>query len=184
VRASAAASAEAFTPVPVRPTGPTMARHRSKQEVETPPDLMRAIAKRFAAPDWDLACSVDLGSGTTNMKADKGFDLACNSLKQDWTTCDGTLFLNPPFAKIGPWARKCRESAAATHRFDRILMLVPASVGSNWFADDVHGHAFVHALVGRVRFVTHKAGFPKDLILAEYGRFTGFDCWRWKVDAR
>ena len=61
-----------------------------------------------------------------------------------------------------------------------LLLLVPASVGSNWYAENIHGRALVLALSPRVRFVGHSGPFPKDLILAAYGKATGFDCWRWR----
>lgn len=58
-------------------------------------------------------------------------------------------------------------------------LLVPASVGSRWFAEHVHGWARVLALSGRLSF-DGIAPFPKDLILAVYGEPPGFDVWDWR----
>ena len=89
--------------------------------------------------------------------------------------CD--LFLNPPFADIEPWAKKC----ATTVRSGRVFLLVPASVGSNWYATHVHGRAHVVAISPRVTFVGQEQGYIKDLIIALYsGVRGGFSTWRWR----
>ena len=65
----------------------------------------------------------------------------------------------------------------------RILLLVPASIGANWFAEHVHQRAYVLALQGRLTFDGHTQSFPKDLILAVYGWGPGFGVWSWRDDA-
>ena len=157
-----------------RPTGASLARHRSEQDVGTPDNFLRAVVKRFGPIAFDLAATAE------NDVAAAFFPPIADSLIQDWTCRRGTLWLNPPFGNIAPWARKCRESAATAHAFDRILLLVPASVGSRWFAQYIHGHAMVVALTGRLTFKGHTAPFPKDLILASFGEFRGFDTWAWR----
>jgi phage N-6-adenine-methyltransferase len=157
--------------------GATLNRHRSEQDVETPADFLGAVVRRFGA------LAVDLAATPQNRKAPAAYSPLADSLSHDWTPHEGNLWLNPPFANIAPWAAKCRTSAAAPHDFDRILLLVPASVGSRWYADHVHGHAMVLALTGRLTFVGHRSPYPKDLILAVYGEWRGFDCWDWRRDA-
>jgi phage N-6-adenine-methyltransferase len=161
----------------VKPTGASLARHRSDQDVETPEDFMRAVVRRFGPIAVDLAATVD------NAKARRFLTPQDNALEVAWSLFDGNLWLNPPFGDISPWATHCRAWTDAHHKFDRILMLVPASVGSKWFAKHVHGQAMVLALTGRLTFVGHTHPFPKDLILVEWGRFVGFDCWDWRLDA-
>lgn len=159
-------------------TGPSMRRHRSDQEVETPPELIAAIVDRFGE------ITIDLAATPANTKAAKFFGPKVDSLSQDWAKAigDGIGWLNPPFGNIEPWASKCRETEEALSHEAALLMLVPASVGSNWYRNHVHGIAWSIALSPRVRFVGHAQAFPKDLILCAYGaRFpTGLDVWRWR----
>lgn len=155
-------------------TGASLARHRSAQDIGTPRVFLDAVELRFGPLCFDLAASA------VNAKAPMCFGVVDDSLSQDWTNLPGTLWLNPPFGNIAPWARKCAQSTEAPHVFRRILMLVPASVGSRWFAQYVHGKAMVLALVGRMAFEGHKQTFPKDLMLVEYGGWRGFDTWEWR----
>lgn len=165
----------ALTPPVRKSTGASMARHRSEQDVATPPDFMLAVVRRFGPIAHDLAALPE------NTKAPSFYSPAEDSLKQDWTTLEGNLWLNPPFGTIRPWAAKCRASTSQRHRFHRLLMLVPASVGSRWFDMHVHQHSLVLGLLRRVKFVGAAHGYPKDLILVVYGGFRGFDTWDWLV---
>jgi hypothetical protein len=98
-----------------------------------------------------------------------------NSLSQDWSQLVGNLWLNPPFGSIAPWAKKCR-----TIKFSAIIFfLTPASVGSNWFAENVHEKARVFFLSPRICF-DGKNPYPKDLMLSMFGGPIGYECWRWK----
>ena len=96
-----------------------------------------------------------------------------------WPARRSLCFLNPPFGNITPWAKKCAEASVSGAR---ILPLVPASVGANWFNEYLRPHAYVLELAPRVKFVGHAAGFPKDLVLAYFGpeRLIGRRMWRWK----
>lgn len=134
---------------------------------------MSPLRKRFGWPTFDLAASEN------NKKAPSFFSEADNSLVQQWHTIKGLLFLNPPFNRIEPWAEKCAQESAAGAK---ILFLVPASVGSEWFNNHVHRHSFVLALRGRIPFDPEHPewGYPKDCILACYGFGVGFDTWQWK----
>lgn len=154
-------------------TGASLARHKSKQDYATPACFMEPLEKRFGKVTFDLAASAD------NTKADRWYSLEENSLVQHWCKLGGLLFLNPPFSNIEPWAEKCATEAKLGAR---ILFLVPASVGSNWFRDHVHRHAFVLALNGRIPFDPENPtwGYPKDCLLACYSFGVGFDTWTWK----
>lgn len=151
---------------------PAQKRGQSIQTYGTPPELKDALEHRFGPLSFDLAASAE-----NTLVPGAYFDERRNSLVQDWHRIGGTLFLNPPFAQIMPWAKKCRTEAELGAR---ILLLVPAAVGSVWFATHVHRHAFVLALVGRITFVGETQPYPKDCVVAAYGWGVGFDTWRWE----
>ena len=96
---------------------------------------------------------------------------------QPWHAIGGLLWLNPPFGKITPWAAKCHAEAA---KGARIALLVPASIGSNWYRDNIHDRHRVLFLNGRIVF-DGKNGFPKDCMLVIFGDEPGFDVWTWKA---
>jgi phage N-6-adenine-methyltransferase len=156
-------------------TGAANHRGASKQDYETPLELIEAVKDRFGEIVLDLAASGH------NAKAIQWIDEECDSLKQDWVQSafphiGGLCWLNPPFGNIAPWAKKCAEESA---RGCRIAFLVPASVGANWWRDYVHGKAAVYFLNGRVCF-DGVNGFPKDCALCLYGEPPGYEVWTWK----
>lgn len=165
--------------VPKAATGPTVNRHRSNQGYGTPWDLTRACEKHFNRRIvWDLAAN------ESNAKADRWYDEAMNSLVQPWHKlckhdCD-LLWLNPPFDNIAPWAEKCAAEAALGAR---ILLLTPASIGSNWFRDYVFRKAIVSALNGRITFVGASDPYPKDCMISAFGfGVPAFNVWQWGKD--
>src|SRR5262245_43821674 len=106
---------------------------RSKQDYETPREFIEAVEKRWGKLDIDLAAN------RTNAKADSYFTPEQDSLKQIWSTLSGNLWLNPPFGRIAPWVAKCADASSyAPPNNWRLFLLVPASIGSNWFVEDVH----------------------------------------------
>jgi DNA (cytosine-5)-methyltransferase 1 len=162
---------------PNPPTGPTVKRHKSKQDYGTPWELIWACEGRFGPIMWDLAASPE------NTKGPAFYDEEFDSLKQRWHEHRGVLWLNPPFANIEPWAEKCAFESRSDlgHERARILFLTPASVGANWFRDHVHGKAFVVGLNGRITFEGTSDPYPKDCILSAFGFGPpGFDVWDWR----
>ena len=155
------------------PTGPTVKRHKSKQDYATPWEFITPCRRRFGDITWDLAATIE------NAKAPKYYALPqFDSLQQPWHEHRGVLWLNPPFNDIAPWAAKCAAESALGAR---ILFLTPASIGSNWFRDHVHGKARVLALNGRITFLGADDPYPKDCILSVFGcEQSGFDVWSWK----
>lgn len=146
-------------------------RGNSKQDYATPWEFIRAVEARFGM------ITLDLAADKHNAKSTRYISKRQDSLKQQWRQRSGLLWLNPPYADIAPWAKKCAVEHAAGAR---IALLVPASVGANWFAEYVHGHALWLGLHPRIVFQGEKQGYPKDLILAIYSDATGFEPWRWK----
>jgi phage N-6-adenine-methyltransferase len=161
-------------------TMPAQKPGKSKQDYATPWAFVRALEARFDKIELDLAATKD------NAKAPLYFTPEDDSLSKDWDACDVKLaFLNPPFGSIAPWAKKC----AAQERL-RILFLVPASVGSNWWAQHVHGKADLVLFVRPRLSFDGKNSFPKDCAVAAYNlhehntrtaplRLTRYECWNW-----
>lgn len=155
---------------------------RSVQEVGTPYEFLAAVQNRFGAIVWDLAADasnhvVDDWSGPGSVKQPDSLAGAW------WALPPGLLWLNPPYANIADWAAKCARARAEGHgnsKTHRIALLVPASVGTNWFADHVAEKALVLFLRPRLTFVGHRDPYPKDLMLAVYGERPGYECWRWR----
>lgn len=155
---------------------------KSVQEVGTPRDFMDAVEARFgrigldvAADSTNAVCSDWLGPGAE-------IEDALTAQAGSWEAGGWSWsWLNPPFGKITPWAKRCvleSEGACAA----RLLFLVPASVGANWFNEHVRPNACVLELSPRIKFVGHEAGFPKDLLLCVFTpeRLIGRAAWRWK----
>lgn len=156
---------------------------RSKQDYGTPWEFIRSCEARFGKIICDLAASAE------NAKCERFFSRDVDSLSQPWAALlpTGVLFLNPEFANIAAWSAKCAEESAKRHGL--ILLLTPASIGTDWFSDSVLRHARVLGLRPRIPFdgmpVNPKTGrvdgYPKDLMLSVYGAGQrGIDSWRWK----
>lgn len=152
-------------------SGATLNRHKSETVVSTPSNFLSAVERRFGKIDVDLACTRANCKGTYGYVHGEQDSLAC-----DWAALDGLCWLNPPYSNIAPWAHKSAVSGA------RILFLVPASIGANWFWDSVYPYAHVLS-VGRMTFDGHADPYPKDLILACYGYGTTakLERWDWRL---
>lgn len=146
---------------------------RSRQDYGTPPEFLRAVEAKFGRITHDLAAHAG------NAVCVDYYGPEQDSLAQDWHRLQGRLWLNPPFGKVEPWARKCAD---AVGNWRTILLLTPAAIGTRWFAEHVHGLARVYALRPRLTFVGAHDPYPGDLILSVYdlGLEAGLECWRWK----
>lgn len=174
---------------------------QSFQSYGTPWPLIRAVERRFGP------LTIDLAATRHNAKAPKWITPEEDSLKQNWAERigDGLAWLNPPFADIDPWARKCKEAGETS----RVIVLTPASIGSEWFAENCEDIAAVIGLRPRICFegchqlypAKHpKAGqrrcddaclgcatYPKDCMLTVFGDrrtldgtvLLPFQTWRW-----
>lgn len=159
--------------------GPSINRTESSGDIWTPWKFIRAVEGAF-----NRLLMIDLAAGgPDSAKALQYITPEEDSLAQDWVALyepykrggRGAFWLNPPYSNIAPWAKKC----ANAHVFDEqveIFLLVPASVGANWFWDYVWDYATVYS-VGRMVFdncFDRKTGklvstvYPKDLILCHY----------------
>lgn len=148
---------------------------KSKQDYGTPKSLIRAVERRFGP----LVC--DLAAHHTNAKAPAFYTKEQNTLVQAWAKDypDGNLWLNPEFADIEPYAEKCWVESRQRHGL--IHLLVPASIGANWFAKFVAGKSYVEGLSPRITFEGCDQPYPKDVMLCTYGYgLSGFSTWRWE----
>lgn len=152
---------------------PQQKPHRSKQDYATPDDFIQAVKKRLNIEEF----CIDLAADESNSKAQRYYNEKDNSLSKDWNSWKGKgwCWLNPPFTIISVWAQKCSTSTA------NVSLLVPASVGSNWFRDYVDGKALVLLLGPRLSF-DGKGPYPKDCMLCLYGPKIkpGYEVWQWK----
>jgi phage N-6-adenine-methyltransferase len=174
LRASAAVRKEAVKKLRVMPA---QKPGRSIQNYATPDVFIAAVKRRFNVKEfyYDLAAEVETSKGRHSFCEEE------DSLAQDWTKYTSkSLWLNPPFGQIEPWAKKCAAYAEyARERGGLIYFLTPASIGANWFADHVWGKARVFALQGRLSF-DGKAPYPKDCMLSVFGLRWGFEVWDWR----
>lgn len=167
--------------------GASYHRGKSDQNVGTPPEFKAAVEKRFGLIDIDLAATKETALSRHEWDKNEAFYFGpdqyssgwgSDALVIDWRTLwEPVRWLNPPFANIGPWAKKCaecRELRAWT------LLLVPYSAGTKWWNDSVRRKAMVFALFPRFAFVGHNQTYPKDLALCAYGYgVSGEDVWFW-----
>jgi len=165
-------------------TGATLNRGGSKQTYRTPEVFLDACEARFGKIGFDLAAH------SRNCVVPDFFSRKDDSLRQDWSTipariaakydCPASVlaWLNPPFSRAEPWAKMCARNARPDLR---ILLLVRASVDSEWFYDHIYGNALVMPLRQRIKFVGAKDPYPSSLMLCYFdgGQTTGFEPWRW-----
>jgi len=154
--------------------GATLNRGRSRQAVRTPPEFLAAVEAKFGRLTFDLAAT------EKNAVCKRFFTKRQDALTRRWPV--GLNWLNPPFDNIAPWVAKCAEESRRPGV--QILVLVPASIGSNWYRDHVEGKAAVIPVGNpRLKFVGHPDGFPKDLMLICYGlgqKRSVLPQWQWK----
>ncbi len=166
-------------------TMPAQARGLSKQDYSTPTEFIDAVKRKFGV----RAFAYDLAASQENTKADLFFSEKEDSLQQDWSQLSGDLWLNCPYARIEPWAKKSYESsllrrrAAGNDESPRLFLLIPAAVGSNWWSRWVHKKCRVYFLNGRISFDGIN-GYPKDCAICLYGAPVGYRVWRWKESAK
>lgn len=146
----------------------------SRQDYSTPIEFIIAVQNRWGRLEWDLAATQANAVAPLfiSKEEDSLGPFVWPAAKRSW--------LNPPFKRITPWAAKCAATRERVWEFGgRLFFLVPAAIGSNWFAEHVHTKALVLGLRPRLSF-DGVASFPKDLMLCIYGERPGFDLWRWK----
>lgn len=164
-------------------TMPAQKPGRSEQSVGTPAIFLDAARRRLGIVDF----AIDLAADHQNSVCGLCFTEELNSLVQPWHRyCHARVgwgWLNPPFGDIAPWAQKCWEESRLGAQ---VALLVPAATGAAWWIDSVRGKGYITYLQGRITFVGHEIGYPKDLALVLYAPFLeGGSCtWRWNPPRR
>ena len=148
---------------------------KSKQDYRTPPEFLQAVKSLLNIPDFEVDLAADKHNSVCGTSY---FTETANALELEWLH-GGWNWLNPPYANLRVWAEKAAweaQKGACT------AMLIPASVGSAWWFNHVHGRAFVHFLHPRLTFVGQTAPYPKDLALLLYAPYLagGYNCWSWR----
>ena len=155
--------------------GASFNRHKSRQDIQTPPDFLRAVRSRYMV-DFKL----DAAASATNAVAESFYTEEQNGLTNPWASW---TWCNPPYSDVEPWVKKAySERKLGIGSF----LLLPASVGSNWWKFWVHGKAHAILLNGRITFIGQKDPYPKDLAMLIYCPQIrgGYDVWSWQdVDA-
>lgn len=153
-----------------------------RQDYRTPRVFLDAVENRFGGIGFDLAATKGHEvSAPLGEFGPMGYSPEEDSLTKPWNVsilAGQCVWLNPPFAHIDPWAEKLARECAHLRRWT--LMLVPASVGSNWYREHLWNRTVVLGLSPRLTFVGEDAPYPKDLMLvcAGFGMH-GFGTWRW-----
>jgi hypothetical protein len=174
-------------------TGAGFNRGASKQDYATPVEFIKAVKRKFAIKRFafDLAATRDnavdnLGPADLYLGPDHTNATCRDALTFAWSRLpNGDLWLNPPFSRIEPWAKKSYESslirlnASDLPPTPRLFLLIPAAVGANWWSRWVHKKCRVYFLNGRISF-DGKNGYPKDCAICLYGAPIGYRVWRWK----
>ena len=151
---------------------------RSKQDYQTPLEFLIAVRSKL----WITDFAIDLAASAQNsVVSGCYYDEAVDSLKQTWQF-GSWCWLNPPYADIRPWVEKAAHESALGAR---IAMLVPASVGANWWKDYVVNSSYQLFLNGRLTFAGCTTPYPKDCALLLYTPFirSGNAVWEWRKDA-
>lgn len=153
-------------------------RGKSKQDFGTPKDFLKAVEAQFGKLGIDLAAHED-NKVTELFLSPEQDSLSCDWRANIMVACHPgqVAWLNPPFADLAPWAKKCSECSQLPRW---TLMLCPASMGSKWWVDNVLGKCMAFG-IPRLQFVGADSIYPKDLALLAYGfgvNGTGYFDWR------
>jgi phage N-6-adenine-methyltransferase len=163
---------------------PAQRPFQSKQDYATPTNFIQAAKRRLGIEEF----AIDFAADATNTKAPIWWGDIANSLRYsgvEWAkACNGGWgWLNPPFTKISPWAKLCKQTRYAG---GSVAFLVPAAVGSNWFRDYVDDHALVLMLNGRLAFMADQPTwlYPKDCVLCLFSPYIqpGYEVWNWRKE--
>lgn len=155
----------------------------SFQAYTTPLRFLHALQEKLGigAFTLDAACSEENQIPGTLF----GLTLKEDALSplSDWNK-GGWTYCNPPYGDLRPWVRKARDEATLGAS---IAMLLPASVGANWWREFVESNAFIFFLNGRLSFPPQTAPYPKDLATLIFTPWLvdthpGSAIWDWRAE--
>jgi phage N-6-adenine-methyltransferase len=150
---------------------------KSRQDYGTPPAFIDAVCRYLSISSFQIDLAASEENAIAEMYYTEKDDALCTELT--WAM-PGWSWLNPPFANITPWVERAEGEARLAGA--KIAMLIPASVGANWWRDFVHDKCLVLCLNGRIQFVGTSDPYPKDCALLIYAPeiAVGYDVWQWK----
>lgn len=99
-----------------------------------------------------------------------------DGLKIDWADTTGSehlTFVNPPYADLEEWLKKCAEEA---RNGARIYALIPFRPQRTWFSYYLHGQKL--ACLAPFPFVGEKNGFPAPLCIASWNVPVPTEMWQ------
>lgn len=145
----------------------------SKQDWQTPPELLQAVKNRLHIAEFDI----DVAASEENKVCPAFYSKEMNGLTKSWVT-PGWVWCNPPYEDITPWVKKAANEArcgAST------AVLIPLSL-AEWWVNWVEPYAYKLLLHGRVKFVGAEQGYPKDCAVLLYTpwRAKGTEVWDWR----
>jgi len=167
-------------------TMPAQKPGASKQNYRTPVAFLDAVKTRLGITQFDC----DICADHENAVAPLYFTKEDSALAAPtWKLGDGWNWMNPEYRAIAPWVERAANESVLSDT--RTAILIPASVGSNWWAKHVHGIAHVLLLNGRIPFMPEKPDwlYPKDCALLLYSpEYTACICngdwpyevWNWR----
>jgi len=172
----------------------------SKQDYQTPKELIDACAKRFGHIMFDLAAHAGntqherYFAPCTSKEGPVPFDPAAygiDAFDYSWANLyfelkkkdrvkNGILWLNCEFDDIASWGARCaREGREGAN----ILLLTPAAVGANWYSDLVAPASDSYYLKGRPAFIKGQT-YNKDCMVSHFHPAAGkaVHVWDWRKD--
>lgn len=128
----------------------------NSDEWSTPQDL-------FDELDAEFHFTLDPCATKQNAKCKKLYTAEDDGLEKSWGGC--SVFVNPPYSKIGQWVLKCYYEAQNDNTV--VVMLIPARTDTRWFHDYIYHRAEVRFIKGRLKFGDSKnsAPFPSMIVI-------------------
>lgn len=116
---------------------------------QTPPEVWQDVLNRLGLEQFDLdPCSPGQSSP---IPCTNRFTVADNGLSQCWGAPGSTVWVNPPYGKaLSVWIDKIIQESC---RGIKIIVLVPARTGTNWWYKALSGGGKPEFLRGRLRFI-------------------------------
>lgn len=125
--------------------------HASKDMTwQTPPEVWQNVLSRLGIQQFDLdPCSPD--DGQRSIPCVNRYALADDGLSRSWGDSGSVVWVNPPYGKaLSLWIDKMVAEAILGVK---VIALVPARTGTNWWHKALEGGGKPEFLRGRLRFV-------------------------------
>lgn len=153
-------------------------KNESRQIVGTDPRLIEAIEYRWGSLEMDLATVPELAKAPLFITPEQD-SLNYNT---EWPL-DILNYVNPPFNNIEPFARKAAGYRRAYGDRFRLLFLLPASIGTRYYAEQCYPYASTIPLIGRPMFQGYESKAGNDHMILDYAGEAGTmqEPWDWEA---